>query len=191
MKRLFTKDQLLTIPNLLSLIRFCLIPLIIWLYCEKHNYYVAAGIIIISGITDIVDGIIARKFNMVSDFGKILDPIADKCTQAAIIICLTVKHKLLHAVIILFAIKEAILAVLGYLAINRKNSVNSAKWHGKVNTVVLYSVMILLILFPGIPENTVNVLILFAGTVMLLSLALYIKFYLRLLFCKGNTETIR
>lgn len=80
MHRVLRKDQILTIPNLLSIVRLCLIPLIIWLYCVKKDYTLAVIVILISGATDIVDGFIARHFNMVSDFGKILDPVADKLT---------------------------------------------------------------------------------------------------------------
>ena len=86
MHRLFKKEQLFTIPNLLSLVRLALIPLIVWLYCVKHEYLWAVVVVVLSGVTDIVDGFIARKYHMVSDFGKILDPVADKLTQAALII---------------------------------------------------------------------------------------------------------
>ena len=85
MHRLFKRDQILTIPNLLSVIRLLMIPVIVWLYCEKQDYIAAAAMIVLSGLTDIADGIIARKFNLVSDLGKILDPVADKLTQAALI----------------------------------------------------------------------------------------------------------
>ena len=180
MHRVFKKDQILTIPNLLSVIRLAMIPLIIWLYCAEQNYTWAVIIILLSGATDIVDGFIARHFNMISDFGKILDPIADKLTQAAVIICLTVRYKWMYALIVLFAIKEAIMAILGYLAIKKKDSVNSAKWYGKANTVVLYVVMMLLILMPGMSEALANALIILCAGVMLFSLAMYIRFYLKL-----------
>ena len=90
MHRILKKDQILTIPNLLSIIRLLMIPLIIWLYCEAQQYGLAVIVILLSGLTDIVDGFIARKYHMVSDFGKILDPAADKLTQAALILCLSV-----------------------------------------------------------------------------------------------------
>lgn len=180
MHRVLKKDQILTIPNLLSIVRLLLIPLIIWLYVVKQEYTWAVVIVLISGATDIVDGFIARHFNMVSDFGKILDPVADKLTQAALIICLTVKHKLMFVLIALFAVKEIIMGTMGFLAIKKKDSVNSAKWYGKANTVILYAVMAVLILFPGIPDALANALITICGAVMLISLALYIRFYIKL-----------
>lgn len=185
MHRVFKKDQVLTIPNLLSLVRLALIPLIIWLYCVKQNFTLATVMILVSGLTDIVDGFIARRFHMVSDFGKILDPVADKLTQGAVIICLTVRYKLMYALIGLFVVKEAIMAAMGYLVIRKKNAVNSAKWYGKVNTLVLYVVMMVLILIPGIPDGLANGLILVCGVMMLLSLFLYIRFY-RGLLAKGD-----
>lgn len=180
MHRVLRKDQILTIPNLLSIVRLCLIPLIIWLYCVKKDYTLAVIVILISGATDIVDGFIARHFNMVSDFGKILDPVADKLTQGAVIICLTVKYKLMYALIALFAVKEIVMALFGYFAITKKDSVNSAKWYGKVNTVLLYAVMMLLILIPGIPIWLANSLIVMCAVMMLVSLGLYTRFYIKL-----------
>lgn len=180
MHRIFRKDQVLTIPNLLSVIRLALIPLIVWLYIGKQEYSAAVAVILISGATDIIDGFIARKFNMVSDLGKILDPVADKLTQATVILCLTVKYRWMRGLIVLFVVKEIIMAVLGYMAIQKKDVVNSAKWYGKLNTVVLYLVMTCLILFPSISETVANILIGICICVMLMSLTLYIRFYLNL-----------
>ena len=163
MHRIFSKDQVLTIPNLLSVIRLALIPLIVWLYVGKQAYSIAVIIILLSGATDIIDGAIARRFHMVSDLGKILDPIADKMTQGAVILCLALKYRWMRGLIVLFIIKEIIMAAFGYL-----------------NTVVLYLVMMCLILFPGIPETAANILIGICSCLMLISLALYTRFYLKL-----------
>lgn len=182
MHRVLKKDQIFTIPNLLSLLRLLMIPLIVWLYCVKQEYVWATVMILVSGLTDVVDGIIARKWGMVSDFGKILDPIADKCTQGAIILCLTVRHWLMWLLITLFVVKEICMAAMGFLVLRRKDSVNSAKWHGKVNTVVLYAVLMLLILFPAMPTLFSNSLIVLCCGLCLLSFVLYAIFYFRLLF---------
>lgn len=186
MHRVLKKEQLLTIPNLLSIFRLALIPLIIWLYCEKKEYGWTVIVLLLSSATDVLDGFIARKYHMVSDFGKILDPAADKLTQAAIIVCLAVKYKLMIPLIIFFIIKEIIMTAFGYLAIKKKDSVNSAKWYGKANTVILYIVMMLLILFPNISEPTANALIIICGAAMLVSLALYTRFYTNLLLSKSK-----
>ena len=179
MNRIFNKKDILTIPNLLSLVRLLMIPVIVWL--KEKNYYAATSMVFASGITDIADGIIARKCNMVSDFGKILDPIADKLTQATLIICLSSKYPKMLWLIVLFAVKEFIMALLGYITIKSKDSVNSAKWDGKVSTFVLYASMILMILIPDLPIEIVNALTLLCAAILSLSLILYIRFYIKIL----------
>lgn len=178
MHRVLKKEQILTVPNLLSLLRLLMIPLIIWLYCGAKRYYAAVGVIILSGLTDVADGIIARKCNMVSDFGKILDPVADKLTQGAVIICLATKYKLMIPLIIEFALRELCMLVMGYMTIKNQDSVNSAKWYGKLTTVVLYAVMILLILFPQISNGIANGMIVGCSVMLLFSFAMYVRFYL-------------
>ena len=177
MHRILKKDQILTIPNLLSVIRLLMIPLIIWLYCDAQRYHAAVGVILLSGLTDIADGIIARKFNMVSDFGKIFDPVADKLTQAALIICLATRYKLMIPLIIEFALREIAMLILGYLAIRKKDKVNSSQWFGKLTTVMVYVVMSVLILFPRIPLWCANTMIGICGITMLASFIMYARFY--------------
>lgn len=185
MKRIFTKKNILTVPNLLSLLRILMIPIIVWLYIVRRNYYGAAAVIILSGLTDIADGIIARKYNMVSDFGKIFDPIADKLTQLALIICLSFKYPNMLWLIALLVAKEFIMALLGYITIRNTDSVNSAKWYGKLSTFILYASMILMILFPDLPIAAVNTLIILCAAILCLSLAMYTRFYLKIL-CKNK-----
>lgn len=177
MRRLFNKDQILTIPNLLSLLRLLMIPGILWLYLVKQEPYWATAMIVLSGLTDVADGIIARKFNMVSDLGKILDPIADKLTQAALIACLIKRYSLMLPLLILFVVKEIIMGISGLAVMKKTDMVNSAQWFGKLSTVVLYAVMILLFLFPGIPETAANGMILCCAAVILLALVKYQLFY--------------
>ena len=147
MNKIFNKKEILTIPNLLSVIRLILIPIIVWLYVVRQNNTAATVMIILSGITDIADGIIARKFDMVSDLGKILDPIADKLTQGAVIICLSFKYPLMIFLVVLFVLKEIIMAYLGVQTIKKQDFINGAKWHGKMNTVIIYATMITMIFF--------------------------------------------
>ena len=187
MHRLFRKDQICTVPNLLSLVRLIMIPLIWWLYGEKGNGLAAALMIALSGLTDIADGIIARKFHMVSDFGKILDPIADKLTQAALIFCLIARYEWMLWLFILFAAKEILMGISGLVVIKKKNVVGSAQWFGKLSTAVLYATMILLFLFPNTPAGAANGMILLCAAVMLLSLTKYLLFYRKLL---SNKEKV-
>ncbi|MBQ8624257.1 MAG: CDP-alcohol phosphatidyltransferase family protein [Oscillospiraceae bacterium] len=178
------KEDIWTIPNIISMFRIALIPFIIWVYCGVQNYTVAMILILVSGVSDIVDGKIARKFNMVSNFGKFLDPVADKMTQGSLIICLISRYKWMIALIIFFILKEAVMFLAGYIVFKNTDSVNSAKWHGKLSTVVLYFVMIILLLFTQIPEVYANILILICAGVMAMSLWLYLDFYYKLVKAK-------
>ncbi len=118
---------------------------------------------------------------MVSDLGKILDPIADKLTQGVLLICLAVKYKIIILLVVVFALKEYIMITLGYIAMKRKDSVNSAKWYGKLNTVIIYSTIVLIIMFPGIPVSVVNLLSLTCIAMIVASFVMYARFYQRIL----------
>ena len=184
MHRILRKEQVLTIPNLLSAFRIALLPVIVWLYFFKANYKAAILMLLVSGLTDIVDGFIARKFNMVSDFGKIIDPFADKLTQCALLISIGIRHKVLLIPAALFLLKEPILALMGYKLIKEKDSFNSAKWYGKLNTVIIYSSILILILFPNIPKAVVTVIAVICLITMILSMIMYAVFYKNLLKAK-------
>jgi len=178
MRNRLKKRDILTIPNFLSFFRLLLIPVLVWLYCSQKKYNIAAFVIAISAVTDIADGKIARKYNMVTDFGKIIDPIADKLTQASLILCLIPKYRWMTALVILFVIKEGFMLMAGYMTLKLTDTVNSAKWHGKVSTVVLYTVIMILVLFPRMPETATNILIGLCGAAMIISLMLYGRFYI-------------
>lgn len=81
------QKRIITIPNILSFFRLCFIPLFVWLYCVKQQNIWTGAMLALSGLTDIVDGQIARKFHLINNFGKALDPVADKATQAAMLFC--------------------------------------------------------------------------------------------------------
>lgn len=186
LNRLFNKSQILTIPNLLSFLRLVTVPFIIWAYMGLDNQWLAIGLVALSGLTDIVDGKIARRFNMISDFGKILDPIADKVTQGTLIICLSAKYKLMVPLVILFALKEAVMLAMGYIILKRQDSVNSAKWYGKVNTAILYATAIILIMFSSIPSEVATILIVICGCFIIFSLIRYMLFYKSILSESGD-----
>lgn len=173
MRRFFKKNQILTIPNLLSVIRLALIPVIVWLYSVEKNYYGAIGVIALSAATDIVDGWIARHFNMISDFGKALDPLADKLTQAALLLCLLSKYDLMWGLIVIFGLCEITKFTLGIIIAKKHDEVNGAKWYGKANTVIIYATMMALILFPRMNDILANTLMLFCGAVMIAAHVLY------------------
>lgn len=128
------------VPNILTLIRFSLIPFIILL--AINDYYIYAIILLtISGLTDILDGYIARKYELVSDFGKLMDPLADKATQLATLATLTIKGVLDFWIIAIIIFKEFIM-VAGASFLYGKELVVSSKWYGKLATVLLYAAIV-------------------------------------------------
>ena len=94
MKKLF-EGKILTIPNLLSCLRLALIPCFVWAYLVNEDPRMTVLLLLISGLSDVADGLIARHFNMVSNLGKVLDPLADKLTQAAMLVCLTSRYPMM------------------------------------------------------------------------------------------------
>jgi len=167
------KNKIVTIPNILSFFRLCLIPVIVWLYCFKQSYFFATLVLLLSGITDIIDGYIARRFHMVSDLGKILDPVADKLTQGVTMLCLTTRFKKMWFPLTLLIIAAVFMGVTGLLAIHKTQAVMSANWHGKANTVGLYIMMLIHLLWFDIPPVVSDILIGICTGMTALSLILY------------------
>lgn len=167
------KHKIITIPNILSFFRLLLIPVIMWLYIVKKDPVWTTVILALSGITDIVDGIIARKCHMVSDFGKAFDPVADKLTQIAMLFCLVSRFKWMLLPLTLLVIKEVSAGIISLLVIRKTGEVYSAVWHGKAATVSLYSMMLIHLLWYNIPTIFSGILIGACTALALLSAILY------------------
>lgn len=167
------QKRIITIPNILSMFRLCLIPLIVWLYCAKQNYIWTIIMLILSGVTDVVDGFVARRFHMVSDFGKALDPIADKLTQIAVLSCLVTRFSLMLIPLIILIVKELFAGITGLMMIKKTKVVRGAVWHGKATTVLLYLMMLVHLFWYDI-SPVVSLICIMCGTaMMLLSAVLY------------------
>lgn len=162
-----------SIPNLISYLRLLLIPVIIWAYCEKESGLITAIAVAVSALTDVLDGKIARRFNMVTDIGKVLDPVADKLTQVAMMYCLLAKYELMLPAFIVLIVKEIFMAVTAIMETKYSQQVNSALWYGKACTVILYAVMLVLMFFPKLPLALANILIIISIAAMIISTVLY------------------
>ena len=180
------KHKIITIPNILSLFRLLLIPVIMWLYIVKEDPVLTTVILVLSGITDIVDGIIARKCHMVSDFGKAFDPVADKLTQIAMLFCLVSRFKWMLLPLCVMVIKEVTAGILGLLVIRKTGKVDGAVWHGKATTVSLYSMMIIHLVWYNIPGVISGILIGACTALALLSAFMYSRENVRILLGKKN-----
>ena len=153
------KTQLFNIPNMLSMFRLVLIPIYIEIYLqatEPAHYYVSGGILAVSCLTDMVDGKIARHFNMVTNVGKLLDPIADKFTQLALVACLSIRHRVLRPVLLVFLTKEFFQFFAAWFNFRRGKVLNGALMAGKICTAVLFISFTILVLFPNLSTTTVT-----------------------------------
>ena len=124
------------VPNILTMCRFVLIPFIIISIFER-DYLVAFIFLTISGLTDVLDGFIARKFNFITNFGKLIDPLADKATQICTLIALAYTNIIPYWMLIVVFVKEAGM-IAGASFLYGKQLVVSSRWYGKLATVLFY-----------------------------------------------------
>ena len=171
------KKELFTIPNLLSLFRLALIPVYVNIYLnatEIRHYHIAGGILAVSCLTDMVDGMIARHFNMISTVGKVLDPLADKVTQLAITVCLSVRYPQLRGVLVLFLAKELFQLIAALINLRRGKMLSGALMAGKICTTVLFVSLIAMVLFPELPIWVVDCIALVDSAFLCLAFVSYI-----------------
>lgn len=180
MSKRWNKEAVFTVPNAMSAARMLLIPVFLWLYYKKELYIWAAAVLVLSGVTDIFDGRVARQFGQVSDVGKILDPVADKLTQAALILSLAGRYSQIWLLFGLFAAKEILVGIAGLAVLVKADTVSSARWFGKLTTFVLEASMGVLVLFPDISQ-TANALFSLCALMLLGSMAGYLICDIRLI----------
>ena len=175
------KKEICTIPNLLSFFRLILIPVYMAIYInaqETRDYIIAGSILAVSCLTDMVDGKIARKYNMITTFGKFLDPLADKITQFTLIICLALRYPILWAVSVLFFVKELFQLIAGILAANRGYILKGALITGKVCTTILFISLVAMVIFPNIGDISISIIALVDTAFLLISFADYFRTYM-------------
>ena len=166
----------LTISNGLSLLRIVLIPFIVINYFNGGHKQ-AILLLFISGVSDFLDGKIARALNQITQLGILLDPIADKLTQLALILCVLKEHPLFYLLLILFLIKESYMAIMGLYFLKWNRRLQGALFAGKLSTFVIYVGMLILFVFPKLQMIYVNLLFIIMLIVLLNSLYSYHKEY--------------
>lgn len=175
------KKEIFTIPNLLSLFRLLLIPVYVSVYLnatESDQFILAGAILAISCLTDMVDGKIARKYNMITTLGKVLDPLADKLTQLALTICLSIKYPVLYPVLGLFVVKELFQLVLGVVFLRKGKMLPGALMAGKICTTILFISLIALVLIPDMNAVAVQVIAMVDAMFLTISFVSYAMAYL-------------
>lgn len=181
------KKDICSIPNLLSLLRLILIPVYITIYLnarEAADYYLAAGILAVSCLTDLIDGKIARHFNMITSLGKVLDPLADKLTQFSLILCLALKveSSLLWYLIGLFVLKESFQLIAGGIRLRKGIMLKGALFSGKICTTILFVSLIAMVMMPDMPLKTVNFITVVDAVFLLIAFVHYAVAY----FCMDS-----
>lgn len=143
------KNQNWTIPNLLSVLRILVIAPFAYFFLNDQLLW-AVVMLAFSGLSDLFDGMIARKFNQITELGKMLDPLADKLTQGTIAICLAVKHPLLIPILAIFVLKELGMLIGGCILLKKKKRPCAAKWYGKVATFLFYISAVVIVMVQGV-----------------------------------------
>lgn len=175
------KEDLINIPNVLCYIRILLVPLFIYLFIKEY-YWQSALIVMIASATDVVDGWLARKLDMITDWGKFIDPLADKLMQFAMLICAIFKNPWVSILVGVFALKEAVMLIVGIYIYRKGDNLNGAMWCGKLCTITLNSSLLLIIALPtDILTNNLVFCLIGASTAMLvISFIIYMREYARM-----------
>lgn len=172
----------MNLPNLLSLLRLCLVPVfaVVFFSPDPNSHSWAALIYAVAFATDIADGYIARRFDMITKLGHILDPLADKLMTFTVIICVALDGTIPMWAIAVFFCKEALMG-LGGLAMYRKvKDVQPSNWWGKASTGVFFVVLAALVLFP-IPRPWSTAMISFALALTVAALCRYARDFLQMM----------
>ena len=174
------------IPNILTMLRFVLIPFILY-FLSIDNYILTFVFLTLSGITDVLDGFIARKFNFITDFGKLIDPLADKATQLLTLAALVLKNIIPLWILGLLVLKEFIM-IVGASFLYGKELVVSSKWYGKLATVLIYVAIVcsLVIKQFSLPFKFDTYIYYLAIISTIFSLKMYIKAFFMQGYLKKN-----
>jgi len=165
------------IPNSLSFFRIILIPLFVW-YMVQDKTLAAAITLAVSGLTDFLDGWLARRFNWISQFGKMLDPMADKLTQVTVCLVMVIKLQQYWYFFLILFLKELLMLVLGGYLVKKGVKLEGAKFFGKVTTTVFYISMIFIVFIPTMPNQMVVFLLSLTTICAIISAFMYIPDFL-------------
>ena len=158
------------LPNILTTVRLIIIPFFAYFMLNSESFLVPLLLFVLSGVTDIVDGWIARHFNMITDVGSVYDPLVDKLMQITAVVCLSLNGTIPGWMICVVALKELSMIAVGVVLYLKKIVVHS-NWYGKAATVFFYAVMLIFIMFPAIDE-TIKMILLAALVVVMVVAAI-------------------
>ncbi|NLB77926.1 MAG: CDP-diacylglycerol--glycerol-3-phosphate 3-phosphatidyltransferase [Clostridiaceae bacterium] len=163
------------IPNILTIFRMAAVPVFI-VFMLKGMIYPAIIVFLLAEITDVLDGFIARRYNLITKFGKIADPMADKMMQLSALFVFSIENMIPKIIPWLVLFKELFLLISGIYLI-RKNIDMSSKWFGKLTSVVLF-IAIMLVFF-GVPRYITDIIFWICLAMTLFAALMYIRNYFK------------
>ena len=173
---------------MLSVFRICLVPLFVYFFMTSDRHYIAILIFLLAGLTDVIDGVLARKNNWITNIGKVLDPFADKCMQIAALVCLTLTRFLPWWITGVLILKELLLLIGGFRALSTNKVYVQSSWYGKAGTVAFYIAVVLLVIIENMPV-ILKLLIGFALIAfMLFALTMYFINYKKAVLTKDSVK---
>ena len=178
------KKEIFSIPNLMGYFRILMLPVFLACYNRANTpkeYGLAFGLLAVIFLSDALDGFVARKFNMITNLGKMLDPIADKLVQGTLTLAVALRHPLMKVFFVIFLIKEIYMGLMGLYLLRAKNTLNGAQWYGKLCTAVMDAGVLMMLFLPNLAAGISNAIIAVMIAVNLFSLVMYVKFHVGLI----------
>lgn len=178
------KKEIFSIPNLMGYFRILMLPVFLILYGRAETpgeYAVSFVLLALIFLSDALDGFVARKFNMVTNLGKILDPVADKLVQGTLALAVALRHSFMKVFFVVFLVKELYMGIMGLYLLKVKKSLNGAQWYGKVCTAVVDVGVLTLLFLPNLADGISNVIITVLIAACLFSIVMYIRFHVGIL----------
>ena len=174
----------MNVPNTITLFRILLIPVFVWQFLIE-NLEIAAIIFFVAWVSDVLDGYIARKYDLITDFGKVFDPLADKLITLVALFLLAYIEKIPLFIPVIILVKEVTLAVGGALLYKHKSDVVGAMWSGKIATF-LFAVSIILMMFEETADFAQIVIIWVALPMAFIALITYVLNYFKVMKVKES-----
>ena len=168
------------IPNVLSCIRIALVGAFIYLFFNNYpqNIVWAVVVFLAAGLTDVVDGFLARKFNWITDIGKILDPLADKLMQCTVLVCMLIKGIIPAWLVIPFVLKELLILSGGLFMIKRRDVVAVSNIYGKATVVFFYAAVVFCMCARTFLEANPAVLYVVCALVLIVAMSALVNYIL-------------
>ena len=185
------KKENINIPNILSFTRIIII-IPFMLYFLSDDYLLSATMLALSGLSDMLDGFIARKLNQITKLGKILDPVADKLTLTSVVVCMGIKFPEISVFAVILIVKDLSMLLAGSYQLQKCIEPPAAKWYGKLATVFFYVSVIIVVALNavyGITNLMISVSLLTVTSIlMLFAVFKYLLIFLKLINEKNEKE---